>query len=239
MKGSYRRLLPVYIVIILLFISAGFFTDRTVRVVSQNIAQSDRPCVIIDAGHGGEDGGATSCTGVLESKLNLDIASRLNDLMHLLGYDTLMIRQTDRSIYTQGGSLSQKKISDLKERVKIVNETPNAVLVSIHQNQFSDSRYSGAQVFYAKNEESQKLANEMQLALVKNLKPDSNRKSKQASGIYLMEHIQTPGILIECGFLSNPEEEALLISDAYQKKLCLVIGSTCSRNLPNICLETS
>ena len=233
----YRTLFPVYLLILAVFLAVGFFTDRTVTTLARTNADRDRICIVIDPGHGGEDGGATSCTGVLESQLNLEISLRLNDLLHLLGYDTRMIRQTDRSVYTKGVTLSEKKISDLKERVKIVNETPNAVLISIHQNQFNDSRYSGAQVFYAKTTGSDVLAKKLQDALVKHLNPGSNRKAKTAESVYLMKHIQVPGVLIECGFLSNPQEEALLRDAVYQKKLCAVIASVCSTFVPNICLK--
>lgn len=181
--------------------------------------------VIIDAGHGGEDGGAISCTGMAESGYNLQIALRLQDLFHLLGYETKMIRTTDTAVYTTGQTLSQKKISDLKERVRIVNDTENALLLSIHQNTFPQSRYSGAQVFYNANSESEELAKKMQSALVRGLDPGSKRQSKQSKGIYLMEHIRCVGVLVECGFLSNPTEEAKLRDPDHQKKLCCVIAA--------------
>jgi N-acetylmuramoyl-L-alanine amidase len=141
---------------------------------------------------------------------------------------TQMIRTTDQSVYTQGNSIAAKKVSDLKQRVKLVNQTESAVLVSIHQNYFEDSRYAGAQVFYAPEERSERLAKEMQAKLVSILKPDSRRMAKKADGIYLMQNIDRPGILIECGFLSNPDEEFKLRDAAYQKKLCCVIASVLS-----------
>ena len=181
--------------------------------------------MVIDAGHGGVDGGATSCTGKLESAYNLEIALRLRDLFHLLGYPTRMIRTTDTSIYTKGDTIAAQKMSDLKERVRIVNESENNILVSIHQNNFSDSKYSGAQVFYPDTEGSRELAEALQQKLVQTLNPGSNRKAKKAEGIYLMEHIENQGILVECGFLSNPEEEAKLADAEYQNKLCCVIAA--------------
>ncbi|MBQ8834548.1 MAG: N-acetylmuramoyl-L-alanine amidase [Oscillospiraceae bacterium] len=190
-------------------------------------------CIVIDAGHGGIDGGATSCTGKLESTFNLEIALRLNDLLHFLGYETKMIRTTDTSVYTKGETIAQKKISDLKERVRMVNETENALLVSIHQNNFSDGRYSGAQIFYADTEGSQLLAKQLQDAFVSTLNPGSNRQSKQSSGVYLMEHIDCTGVLVECGFLSNAQEEAKLRSPDYQQRLCCVIAATMIRFLSN------
>ena len=207
--------------------------SNTVTVMTQSAPIENRTVIIIDAGHGGVDGGATSCTGILESHTNLQIALKLNDLMHLLGYETKMIRTTDTSIYTEGNSIAAQKVSDLKNRVKIINETENALLISIHQNTFSDSKYHGAQVFYTKEPISQAMAKEMQSALVLSLNPGSNRQAKPANGVYLMEHIEKPGILIECGFISNPEEAVKLNDPVYQNKLCCVIGTVISRHYTN------
>lgn len=212
---------------------AAQWGSRAVTVIAESRPIEREHCIVIDPGHGGEDGGATSCTGLVESTYNLDISLRLNDLLHLLGNDTQMTRTTDISIYTKGGTIAQKKASDLKERVRIVNETENALLISIHQNNFSDSRYSGAQVFYAGTEGSSALAKQLQSALVAALNPGSSRKSKIGDGIYLMEHIDCPGVLIECGFLSNAAEEARLRNAEYQKKLCCVIAATVSEYLSN------
>lgn len=222
-----------YLLITAMFLAISHFGSRAVTTISQNSPIAREQCIILDAGHGGVDGGATSCTGILESTYNLDIALCLNDLFHLLGYDTRMIRTTDISVYTKGETIAQKKISDLKERVRITNETENSLLISIHQNTFPDSRYSGAQVFYASSEESKELASQMQAAFVSVLNPGSHRQCKKSDGIYLMEHITRPGILIECGFLSNPEEAQKLQSKAYQQKLCCVIASTVDSYLSN------
>ncbi len=227
----YMSLLPVYLIILAGFILLAVGGSKAVTVLSVNAPVTNRTKVIIDAGHGGVDGGATSCTGVLESKFNLEIALRLNDLMHLLGVDTVMIRETDCSVYTKGETIAQKKISDLKERVRVVNSTDNAILISIHQNHFSDRRYSGAQVFYAPTEGSQLLAKALQTSLIQTVNPDSHRQIKKADGVYLMQHIDCPGVLIECGFISNPQEEYLLRNHTYQQKLCSVIASTLSNYL--------
>jgi N-acetylmuramoyl-L-alanine amidase len=160
--------------------------------------------------------------------VNLEIALRLDDVMHLLGYKTVMIRTTDRSIYTSGTTIAAQKVSDLRERVRIVNETNGGVLISIHQNTFFDSQYGGAQVFYAGNEDSKELASALQKKWITTLNPDSHRSAKKGEGIYLLQNISKPGILVECGFLSNPKEEALLRSDDYQKKMCCVIAAAVS-----------
>ena len=211
----------------------AYWGSMAVTVISEELPFVRKHCIVIDPGHGGEDGGATSCTGRMESEYNLAISKKLDDLLHLLGYQTRMTRTSDVSIYTTGDTIARKKISDLKERVRIVNETPGAVLISIHQNQFSDSRYSGAQVFYAETDGSKELGQKLQSELVTALNPGSNRKSKPISGVYLMENIQCTGVLIECGFLSNPREEAKLRNAEYQKKLCCVIGATLSQQLSN------
>lgn len=211
----------------------AWWGSRAVSVISETLPFERTHCVVIDPGHGGEDGGATSCTGRLESEYNLAISRRLDDLLHLLGYRTRMTRTSDVSIYLTGDTIAQKKVSDLKERVRIVNEISNALLVSIHQNQFSDSRYSGAQVFYAKTEGSKELGQQMQTKLVEALNPGSNRKCKPISGVYLMEKINCTGVLVECGFLSNPREESRLRNSEYQKKLCCVIAAAVCQHLSN------
>lgn len=202
--------------------------SRSITAMVENAPVERKHRIVIDAGHGGLDGGATSCTGRLESTYNLEIALRLNDLLHLMGYETSMIRTTDISVYTSGDTIAAKKISDLKERVRIVNEIPNSILVSIHQNNFTDSRYSGAVVLYANSDGSKEIAESTQKSLVSSLNPGSRRQCKAAGGIYLMEHIRCPGILVECGFLSNAEEEAKLRSTDYQQKLCCIIASNLS-----------
>lgn len=223
----------VYAVVILAFLVAVQWGNRAVTVMVETRPIERKNCIVIDAGHGGMDGGATSCTGRLESAYNLEISLRLNDLFHLLGYDTRMIRTTDTSVNTKGETIAQQKVSDLKERVRIVNETENALLLSIHQNNFPDGRYSGAQVFYAGTQGSEVLAKQLQTAFVASLNPGSNRKSKRSDGVYLMEHIDRTGVLIECGFLSNAEEEARLRNPEYQRKLCCVIAATVSSFLSN------
>lgn len=220
-----------YSLVIGLFLFGTLLGNQTVAVISEMVPMERLHRIVIDPGHGGEDGGAVSCTGKNESMFNLQISLRLNDLLHLLGYDTVMIRTTDTSVYTAGQTIAQKKVSDLKQRVRIVDRTYNPILVSIHQNTFPEGKYSGAQVFYANSAGSQELAKQLQDALVSALKPGSNRRAKQGSGIYLLDKINAPGILVECGFLSNPQEEALLSTSDYQKKLCCVISASLSQFL--------
>lgn len=225
------NVLMFYSLVIGLFLFGTLLGNQTVAVISEMVPMERLHRIVIDPGHGGEDGGAVSCTGKNESMFNLQISLRLNNLLHLLGYDTVMIRTTDTSVYTAGQTIAQKKVSDLKQRVRIVDRTYNPILVSIHQNTFPEGKYSGAQVFYASSAGSQELAKQLQDALVSALKPESNRRAKQGSGIYLLDKINAPGILVECGFLSNPQEEALLSTSDYQKKLCCVISASLSQFL--------
>ena len=220
-----------YLLIISFFLAVTYWGSAAPTTIAQMIPFERQNTVIIDAGHGDPDGGATSCTGKTESTYNLEIAHRLNDLLHLLGLHTKMTRTTEASVYTQGQTIAEKKVSDLRNRVEMVNESENALLLSIHQNNFSDSRYSGAQVFYVPKGASEQLAEELQEAFCQTVNPGSNRKAKKASGIYLLEKIEKTGVLIECGFLSNTEEEAKLRSASYQKKISCVIAATVAQFL--------
>lgn len=230
MRFNYSEI-PVYALVFLGVLFISLYGSKSITVWSQAAPLDGRHTVIIDAGHGGEDGGATSCTGVLESAINLEIAIRLNDLFHFLGYETAMVRTTDTAIHTQGDTIAARKASDLKARVSLANETENAILISIHQNYFTDDRYSGAQVFFPSTDGSEELGKAMQRDMVSALNPGSNRQAKKASGVYLMDHIKCTGILIECGFLSNHQEEAKLRSEKYQKKVSCVIACAVSRYL--------
>lgn len=215
----------IYALVVSGFLAAAWFGSRTVTVMAQRAESNLAPVIVIDAGHGGEDGGAVSCTGVLEKELNLQIALRLDDLFHLLGYRTRMVRTTDLSVYTAGDTIAQRKASDLKARVQLVEKLSSPVLVSIHQNLYPDARYSGAQVFFDPPGKGRELAEALQTAFRDTINSGSRREIKKAEGIYLMEHISCPAILVECGFLSNPEEETLLRSEKYQKNICIIIST--------------
>ncbi len=183
--------------------------------------------VIIDAGHGGPDGGTSADDGTLEKEINLKIATKLNEILQSMGVNTVMIRTEDVSIHDASAeTIRQKKISDIKNRLKIINETDNAVFVSIHQNHFSDSKYSGTQVFYSKNDPlSQTLANSIRLPIITYLQTENTREIKQSgTDIYLLYHAQKPSVMVECGFLSNKEEAAKLKNDSYQQQLAFLIA---------------
>ena len=212
--------------IFLLLVAATFALGSLGRISSggtiQTVSTSHLPqTLIIDAGHGGEDGGAVSITGVSESQINLSIARKLEDILALYGVVPQMLRREDISLHdSQATTLREKKRSDLRNRVKAIEEAQSPVLVSIHQNSYPEQRYRGAQVFYAPTEDSKELAQHIQTMLNQNLDETNTRESKQIpDSVYLMNHITCPAVLVECGFLTNPEEEALLRQDAYQRKI--------------------
>lgn len=182
--------------------------------------------LVLDAGHGGEDGGAVSLTGVPESQINLAIVLKLRDVLGLYGVDPLLLRETDVSLHDgDAGTLREKKRSDLKNRVAAVEDVEGATLLSIHQNTYPGSRYHGAHVFYAPTEGSQSLAEHFQNSIKSALQPDNKRAVKQIPDtVYIMNHVSCPAVLIECGFLTNPEEEALLRDEDYQRKLAAVLA---------------
>ena len=186
--------------------------------------------VVIDAGHGGEDGGASSASGVLEKDLNLQIATRLCDLLKSNGVNVVMTRTEDILLYDKTVDYKgRKKALDLAARQKIAEETENCIFVSIHMNAYPQPQYRGLQVWYSPNTpESQTLASLIQRTVTDALQKENNRQIKRAtSSIYLLHHLQIPAVLVECGFLSNSEEAALLASEEYQQMLasllCLAI----------------
>ena len=175
------------------------------------------PAVILDAGHGGMDGGAVAQSGQTEKELNL-----------LMGVDCVMTRDSDISLdYEEGASVRQNKQNDLRARVKVAERFPESCLISIHMNQFSQAKYHGAQVFYGKAPEGQTLAQYMQDAFRQALDPENDRKIKPSpDGVYLMKKVTAPAVIAECGFLSNPQEAEKLGQDPYQTKASLAIVSS-------------
>ena len=185
------------------------------------------PTLVLDAGHGGEDGGAVSLTGVAESGLNLSIVLKLDQILGFYGQAPVVLRTEDVSLHDpDADTLREKKVSDLHNRVDAVESQENAVLLSVHQNIFTDQKYHGAQVFYAPTTGSQEWAVFTQELLRTALDPENSRQAKPIpDSVYLMNHISCPAVLIECGFLSNPAEEALLRSEVYQTKLAAAMAS--------------
>jgi N-acetylmuramoyl-L-alanine amidase len=180
--------------------------------------------VIIDAGHGGEDGGAVAADGTLEKDINLKIAITLGALMKASGYEVILTRDSDVMLDTPDKAGSAK-MRDLKRRLQIASEHSDAVTVSIHCNKFPQSSCKGMQVYHSDSDVAVDLAQSVQKSCL-TLMPDNHRKIKKAdSSIYLLHRAVTPSILVECGFLSNEGELQSLKNEIYQKKLALIIFS--------------
>lgn len=182
--------------------------------------------LILDAGHGGEDGGASTSAGDKESDINLSIVLKTRALMAFLGVEPQLTRDSDISLHNdEARTIHEKKVSDLKNRVSLVDGTSNAMLISVHQNHFTDPRYSGAQVFFGDSDISRQWGELTQDTFRQVLDTGNDRSAKPLpSGIYLFDHIDCPAILVECGFLSNGEEAALLLTDNYQRKVALALA---------------
>ena len=188
-------------------------------------APTEPPVLVIDAGHGGADGGAVAADGTLESDINLDIARRLEALAGFWGAETVMTRTGKDIAYpADAGSIAQKKIADQHARVGLVNNTPGAVLLSIHQNNYPAPSPHGIQVFYGAAPGSDALAEIAQVNLTEQLCPDNRRMaSKVDTGVYLMKNAHCTAVLVECGFLSNPGDLGALQTEGYRMKLAAVL----------------
>lgn len=182
--------------------------------------------IVLDAGHGGADGGASGPDGTRECDLNLAITLKTDAVLGLLGEKTLLLRSTDTDLSSSDAkSISQKKVSDIRRRVELTNSQHGAILVSIHCNTYSQEKYHGAQVFYTGG--AKEFGETMQLALKNGVDPSNARMAKAVSpDVYLMNHVKVPGILVECGFLTNQEELTNLKDPDYQTRLAVTIAVT-------------
>lgn len=187
---------------------------------------------VLDAGHGGMDGGCSSAEGIPEKGINLNIMLAVRDWLEISGYRVEVTRETDCSIHDKGvEGIANQKSSDMDNRLALLNRYDNAVCVSIHQNQFTDPKYSGAQMFYAPtNPESESLAQMMQMQFRSLLQPENTREIKLCGKeLFLCYYCKNPMVMAECGFLSNPEEAALLSTEDYQYKVAFTIYSALQR----------
>jgi N-acetylmuramoyl-L-alanine amidase len=212
--------------VILLALALSRLNSAMEPAMNHVVTQRTGP-LVLDAGHGGEDGGAVSITGVPESRINLSIVLSLRDVLGLYGVDPILLREEDISLHTgDANTLREKKRSDLKNRTAAIEAVEGGTLLSIHQNTYPGSRYHGTHVFYAPTDGSQALADHVQNSIKTALQPDNERAVKQIPDtVYIMNHITCPAILIECGFLTNPAEEAMLRDPDYQRKLSAVIAA--------------
>lgn len=177
--------------------------------------------VVLDAGHGYPDEGAQSKNGVTEEKINLLITKKLQTLLEQSGCDVILTRSDENGIYdAEASTLREKKVMDIKNRVKIGNESSADIFVSIHLNKIPQNQYDGWQTFFKKgNKNSEELAKIIQTELNNSIQKENKRKAHSITGKYIIDHVEIPITIVECGFLSNPEEEKLLQQDEYQNRL--------------------
>lgn len=204
--------------VLALFASIGYISKSITAGFSLPIRNT---VVVIDAGHGGIDQGASGRAGTTEEEINLKIAFKLRRLIEQGGGTAIMIREDDSGLYTEGGNGREtRKSEDLKNRHALINSCGADVFISIHLNSFPQSKYYGAQTFYQKGDEkSRKLAEQIQEEAIRILDRDNNRKAKAIDSVYILKNNNMPGALVECGFLSNHQEEELLQDDHYQEKV--------------------
>ena len=216
-----------WILLFLLSLSAtAVFFVGCAKSTAVNTQSRQTPTIIIDAGHGGEDGGAVAIDGTMEKTINLSIAKQLRLLCQSAGMHTVMTRNQDVSIHDENCStIKARKTSDMNNRLKIFNADSNAIVVSIHQNKFEKEKYFGTQVFFSPNNpKSEFLAENIRLSVTGMLQKNNTRENKKADkNIFLLYHCKQPSVLVECGFLSNSEELAKLKSDDYQKQMAFSI----------------
>ncbi len=215
---------------ILLLLVAAVLVFAAGLAVRPNIAPTGANLsgrrIVVDAGHGEPDGGAVGPAGVAEQAINLTIARFLQEQLEKAGIEVVMTRTEAEGIYDAGlSTVREKKRSDLFNREKVMNDSGADLFVSVHLNKFSQSKYSGPQVFYSPNKaESEQAAKCIQKSLISTLAPPSEREIKKSTDdIYLLKQAKIPAVLVECGFLSNPQEEALLLQEEYQKKVALAM----------------
>ena len=215
-----RKIRITILIVFFLVFGVTFLNDKKEGVPTVSLPVSGKT-VVIDAGHGKPDEGAQSSRGTTEAETNLKIALKLQNLLEQSGSSVILTRSDENAIYDlDAKTLKQKKISDIHNRVKIGNESSADIFVSIHLNKIPQQQYDGWQTFYnAQNQEGQKLAVAIQNNLNKAIQKENNRVAKSIDNIYIVKHVEIPTTIVECGFLSNPDEEKKLLEDEYQNRL--------------------
>ena len=225
-KFRKQILRPIAIVSLLLAtIMLGLFIFDTYFTDSVSASSDVGRVIVIDAGHGGEDPGAIGEGSVYEKDLNLSIALLVGEKLIEKGYTVVYTRTEDKMLYSPEENIKgMRKLSDLKNRVKVSEQYPDAIFVSIHMNSFGNSKYSGAQVYYnAKNSESRILAEKIRSSIVQEAQPNHSRSTKEGKGLYLLENNPNPAVIVECGFMTNNEELTRLLEKEYQNQLSFAI----------------
>lgn len=224
LKSQYITLPVIFAFFVTAVVLSLFGVNKTTFVSS---SAAEKPVIILDAGHGGEDGGAVSYDGATNEKdINLAVALKLKDFLTAGGFEVITVREDDISVCDEGlNTVKKRKTSDIKNRLKLINENSSAIFISIHQNHFTESKYSGTQIFYGrKNPASEVLASSIQQTFRQLLQPDNMREHKLSGReIYLLYNAENPSVMVECGFLSNAEECEKLKDNSYQNEVAFTI----------------
>lgn len=218
---SKKRIMIITSIIMVALFAFAIQTNIKTDVVQTVALPVSNKVIVLDAGHGKPDEGAQSSTGTTEAETNLKIALKVQSLLEQSGATVILTRSDEEAIYDiDSKTLKQKKISDIHNRVKIGNESSADIFVSIHLNKIPQDQYWGWQCFYKDgNEQSVKLAKSLQENLNESIQKENKRVAMKLDTVYIMKHVEIPISIVECGFLSNPEEEKLLLEDEYQNKL--------------------
>lgn len=221
-KKLYLITIGLFIIYIFLVFVAFFNLDRYTDA-SSDFINSD-VTVIVDAGHGGDDGGAVA-NDIVEKDINLSIAKKFADILKTSGYKVVLTRSEDKMVDASGETLRERKVSDMHNRLDIFNKSENNVVISIHQNKFTQEQYHGTQVFYSvNNDKSIALATAIRDDVRALLQPENTRECKPAGKeIFLLSNSKVPSVIVECGFISNYEEAQKLKTEEYQDKMAFAI----------------
>lgn len=216
-----KRLSVIFICFMVSLIFANYNNFSDVELVETMTLPVSNKVIVLDAGHGTPDEGATSSDGTSEASINLNITLKLQKLLESSGATVILTRFDENAIYElDAKTISQKKVSDIKNRVKIGNESSADIFVSVHLNKIPEKQYYGWQTFYKDgSEDSKLLATSIQDNLNTAINTTNNRVPLKLDNVYIMKHVEIPIALVECGFLSNDAEESLLVTDEYQNKL--------------------
>ena len=208
---------------LLIMVSVYFLAYQRVReTTSDQIISKKKPCVVIDAGHGGKDPGKVAINGALEKDINLEIAIKLQQFLEQEDVEVILTRESDAGLYDENAS--NKKVQDMKRRVEVIEQAAPVLNVSIHQNSYHEEYVHGAQTFYYENSEQSKvLAEKIQQMLLNDVDKKNKRVAKSNDSYYLLKKTSSPIVIVECGFLSNSEEAQKLESDYYQEKVAWAI----------------
>ena len=219
LKYKNNKLIAIVIVIIVAMVSF-IGVNLSLAEETMNTNKGNKK-ILIDAGHGGMDGGASSKSGTAEKNINLSIAIKLKESLQKAGYEVVMTREDDAGLYSKKATIRERYNEDLKKRCDFKKSSNCDMFISIHLNYFTQSKYYGAQVWYSNHKDSATLAATMQKNFMRDLDPSNKRVQKPAKNAYkiLREYDNMPSVIVECGFLSNDEEEQKLKSDEYQQKI--------------------